>query len=86
MLGGFQGTQTWNRQSLSYVERYDPATDTWTNLSNLPVSMFGWSGTVLNDEIVLVGGYSGGTKSTVYHWNPLKILGQKETTSVRRVI
>ena len=71
-MGGFQGTQTWNRQSLSYVERYDPATDTWTNLSNLPVSMFGWSGTVLNDEIVLVGGYSGGTKSTVYHWNPIE--------------
>ena len=71
-MGGFHGTQTWNRQALDYVERYDPATDTWTNLSKLPVAMFGWGGTVLNDEIVLVGGYNGGTKKTVYHWNPVE--------------
>ena len=71
-MGGFMGTQTWNRQALDYVERYDPATNTWTNMSKLPVGMFGWSGTVLNDEIVLVGGYNGGTKSTVYHWNPIQ--------------
>jgi len=71
-MGGFQGTQTWNRQGLDYVERYDPPTDTWTNLSALPVGMFGWGGTVLNDEIVLVGGYNGGSKRTVYHWNPIE--------------
>ena len=71
-MGGFHGTQTWNRQALDYVERYDPATDTWTNLSKLPVAMFGWGGTVLNDEIVLVGGYNGGVKKTVYHWNPVE--------------
>ena len=71
-MGGFQGSQTWNRQALNYVERYDPPTDTWTNLSALPVGMFGWGGTVLNDEIVLVGGYNGGTKRTVYHWNPIE--------------
>ena len=34
--------------------------------------MFGWGATVLNDEIILVGGYNGGTKKTVYHWNPLE--------------
>ena len=71
-MGGFHGTQTWNRQALDYVERYDPATDTWTNLSKLPVAMFGWGGTVLNDEIILVGGYNGGAKETVYHWNPVE--------------
>ena len=71
-MGGFQGTQTWNRQALDYVERYDPATNTWTNLSSLPVAMFGWTGTVLHDEIVLVGGFNNGPKSTVYHWNPLE--------------
>ena len=70
-MGGFQGTSTWNRQALDYVERYDPATNTWTNLSKLPVARFGWAGTVLNDEIVLVGGYNGGPKSEVYHWNPI---------------
>ena len=71
-MGGFQGTQTWNRQALDYVERYDPSTDTWTNLSKLPVAMFGWSGSILNDEIVLVGGYNGVPKNTVYHWNPIE--------------
>ena len=71
-MGGFQGSQTWNRQALDYVERYDPPTDTWTNLSKLPVGMFGWSGTVLNDEIVLVGGYNAGVKNSVYHWNPIE--------------
>ena len=53
---------SWNRQALDYVERYDPATDTWSNLSKLPVARFGWGGTVLNDEIVLVGGYNGGPR------------------------
>ena len=70
--GWISWNATWNRQALDYVERYDPATDTWTNLSKLPVAMFGWGGTVLNDEIVLVGGYNGGTKKTVYHWNPVE--------------
>ena len=71
-MGGFQGTSTWNRQALDYVERYDPTTDTWSNLSKLPVARFGWAGTVLNDEIVLVGGYNGGPKTEVFHWNPIE--------------
>ncbi len=71
-MGGFQGTQTSYRQAMNYVERYDPSTDTWTNLSKLPVAMFGWSGSVVNDEIVLVGGYNGVPKNTVYHWNPIE--------------
>ena len=71
-IGGFQGTSSWNRQAMDYVERYDPSTDTWTNLTALPQAMFGWGGTVLNDEIVLVGGFNGGPKQTVYHWNPVE--------------
>ncbi len=71
-MGGFQGSQTWNRQALDYVERYDPGSNTWTNLSSLPKAMYGWGATVLNDEIVLVGGFSGGPKKSVYHWNPVE--------------
>ena len=41
-------------------------------MSKLPVARFGWAGTVLNDEIVLVGGYNGGPKSEVFHWNPIE--------------
>lgn len=70
-IGGFQGTQTWNRQGLDYVERYDPATDTWTNLSAIPKAMFGWGGTVHNDEIVLVGGFNNGPQKSVFQWNPI---------------
>lgn len=71
-IGGFQGTSTWNRPSMDYVERYDPGTNIWTNLSALPVTMFGWGATVYNDEIVLVGGYNGGAKKSVYQWNPIE--------------
>jgi len=71
-IGGYQGTSTWNRQILTYVERYDPATNIWTNLSSLPVGHFGWGATVVNDEIILVGGNDGSPKKTVYHYNPVQ--------------
>jgi len=71
-IGGFQGTSTWNRPAMDYVESYNPATDTWSNLSSLPVAMFGWGATVYNDEIVLIGGSNGGPKKTVYQWNPVE--------------
>lgn len=70
-IGGMTGTSTWNRLAIDYVERYDPITDTWTNLSSLPVGIFGSDAVVYNDEIVIVGGYNGGPKKTVYHWNPI---------------
>ena len=71
-IGGYQGTSSWNRQGLNYVERYDPVTDVWTNLSKLPVGMYGIGATVLNDEILLVGGNDGSPKKTVYHYNPVQ--------------
>ena len=71
-IGGTQSTSTWNRQALNYVEVYDPSTDTWTNLSSLPQAMFGWGATVHHNEIVLVGGFNGGAKKSVYHWNPVE--------------
>ena len=85
-MGGFQGTQTWNRQSLSYVERYDPATDTWTNLSNLPVSMFGWAERYSTMRLYSSEAIAAEQKALFTIGILLKILGQKETTSVRRVI
>ena len=71
-IGGTDGTSTWNRQALDYVERYDPVTNTWTNLSSLPKAMFGWDATVHHDEIILVGGYGGGAQKSTYHWNPIE--------------
>ena len=71
-IGGTDSTSTWNRQALDYVERYDPVTNTWTNLSSLPKAMFGWGATVHHDEIILVGGYGGGAQKSTYHWNPIE--------------
>ena len=81
-IGGFQGSQTWNRQALDYVEMYDSENNTWTNLSSLPVGMFGWGGTVLNDEIILVGGFNGGPKKTVYHYNPIESTWRQDANSI----
>ena len=71
-IGGTDSTSTWNRQALDYVEKYDPKTDTWHNLTQLPQAMFGWGATVFRDEIILVGGFNGGPKKTVYHWHPIE--------------
>ena len=34
-IGGFQGTSSWNRQAMDYVERYDPSTDTSVSYTHL---------------------------------------------------
>jgi hypothetical protein len=70
-IGGTDSTSTWNRQAMDYVEKYDPKTDTWHNMTQLPQAMFGWGATVFRDEIILIGGFNGGPKKSVYHWNPI---------------
>ena len=70
-IGGMTGTSTWNRQALSYVEKYDHQNDSWTNMSALQISIFGADATVYNDEIIIAGGFNSGVKDTVYHWNPI---------------
>ena len=44
-MGGFMGTQT--PIDTDYVERYDPATNTWTNMSKLPLVRLGGLGPFL---------------------------------------
>lgn len=58
------------------TEVYDPATDTWTNLSDLPISLAAHAATVFNDEIVLFGGYedqtwNGVASKKMYGYHPL---------------
>jgi len=58
------------------TEVYDPATDTWTNLSDLPISLVAHAATVFNDEIVLIGGYedqtwNGVASKKMYGYHPL---------------
>jgi N-acetylneuraminic acid mutarotase len=59
--GGFDMTNLFFPSFLSTGGRYNPITDTWTNLPNAPALMFGraghsavWTGT----EMILWGGYS----------------------------
>ncbi len=59
------------------TEVYDPATDTWTNLSDLPIKLAAHSATVFNDEIIFIGGYesqtwSGIASKKMYGYNPVE--------------
>jgi len=59
------------------TEVYDPISDTWTNLSDLPISLAAHAATVFNDEIILIGGYqdqtwSGVASKKIYGYQPLE--------------
>lgn len=59
-------------RSKDTVHRYDPATDTWTVLPDVPVTLFSIAS--LNGQLVVVGGLDGGrsitTKAkTIYAWD-----------------
>lgn len=41
------------------VERYDPATDTWTLIASLSIGRDGIGVSILGDTIIAVGGYDG---------------------------
>lgn len=58
------------------TEVYDPATDTWTNLSDLPITLAAHAATVFNDEIVIIGGYesqiwNGVASKDIYGYHPI---------------
>ncbi|MCK5115546.1 MAG: hypothetical protein KAR44_03035 [Candidatus Aegiribacteria sp.] len=56
-IGGQTGSFMEGYTATDYVEEYDPATDTWTELSPLPTSR-GWGGSaVCSDTIFVFGGY-----------------------------
>ena len=59
-------------RSKDVVHKYDPATDTWTILPEVPVTLF--SITSLNGQLVAVGGLDDGSKitikaRTIYAWD-----------------
>ncbi|MCL4123292.1 UNVERIFIED_CONTAM: hypothetical protein GTU68_003602 [Idotea baltica] len=49
------------------VERYDPATDTWTQVASLSVGCDSAGVTVLGDRLFCVGGYDGQTYLNLVH-------------------
>ena len=68
------GLQGGRQASVSTVEEYDPATDTWTTKADMPTARFGLSTSVVNGKIYVFGGApskpSGGTLSTVEEYDP----------------
>jgi len=53
---------------------YTPATDTWTNIANMPITRLGCVGGVINDRIYIAGGLtstpSTGNTDRVHEYNP----------------
>ncbi|MBI4027689.1 MAG: HYR domain-containing protein, partial [Verrucomicrobia bacterium] len=48
------------RATIAAMERYDPATDTWTILRSLPTGRGGLGAAVVGDKIYVIGGRQGG--------------------------
>ncbi len=61
IIGGTIGPP-WN--GLSIVEVYDPATDTWTQKTNMPTARRVFSANVLDGKVYTIGGVAGPQGST----------------------
>lgn len=58
-------------QRTSSIEKYDPATDSWTLIANLDVSRDSIGVTVLGNSIITIGGFDGTNYSkTVEKYDP----------------
>jgi RNA polymerase sigma factor (sigma-70 family) len=70
-IGG--NTGPWmGKTTLSSVEEYDPATDTWAKKADMPIVNRGLAASAINGKIYVVGGAGGGKYySTVLEYNPI---------------
>jgi N-acetylneuraminic acid mutarotase len=55
-IGGHFWDSAWQGTTLSAVEEYDPATDTWTKKADMPMPTYGHAATVVNGKIYVMGG------------------------------
>ena len=70
-IGGVTGSY-FEGTTLSSVEEYDPATDTWTRKADMPVETRSLAASALNGKIYVVGGASEGrAQSTVLEYDPM---------------
>jgi N-acetylneuraminic acid mutarotase len=58
VMGGSDASAPDDRSHVRTVEVYDPATDTWTQKGNMPVSRAAGFSSVVDGKIYLMGGYS----------------------------
>ena len=59
-LGGYDGTQYINT-----VEKFSPSTQTWTNITNIPIAVADSAVAYYNNKIVIVGGFNGNPVNNV---------------------
>jgi N-acetylneuraminic acid mutarotase len=48
---------------LNTVEEYDPVTNTWTTMANMPTPRFGLAAVAVNGKIYAIGGWAGSAGS-----------------------
>jgi hypothetical protein len=62
-LGGSHGSYT------NYLYKYNTASNTWTQLANIPATSYGGSGFLYNNEIYYHIGYNSGASNLIYKYN-----------------
>ncbi len=70
VVGGFESSNLWTmwRASVSTrVERYDPATDHWADMPDLPVGVHHAGAAVVDGDLYIIGGF---TQSDETVWQP----------------
>jgi len=66
-IGGSTRAGQWTTELTDVNEVYDPATDTWTTKTSMPIPKAGLSASVVNGKIYLIGGFTqsaNGTRQT----------------------
>lgn len=58
VIGGYLGEDQHHFQSSSLIEIYNPVDQTWNKKSDMPTSRSDPSAVVINDEIIVAGGYT----------------------------
>jgi len=65
IIGGSQASSP-DRNHVLTVEVYDPATDTWTQKGDMPVSRAAGFSSVVDEKIYVIGGYGGSQRVDEY--------------------
>jgi len=65
VAGGFDGSST-----LSVLERYDPASDSWTSLTSMPTARYGPGAGVIDGSLYVAGGAASGSNDVLERYDP----------------
>jgi N-acetylneuraminic acid mutarotase len=65
VIGGLTRSGQWTAELTDVNEVYDPATDSWTTKTSMPIPKAGLSANVVDGKIYLIGGFTQSPNSTV---------------------